>query len=43
MPDDATDQLMWIYTDNMVADQLTKSMHWDAVRKLCDLAECGSR
>eukprot|EP00435_Cladocopium_sp_Y103_P032430 s1165_g8.t1 len=36
MPVNATDQLIWICTGDMVADQLTKSMRWDALRKLCD-------
>eukprot|EP00435_Cladocopium_sp_Y103_P049738 s980_g15.t1 len=38
MPVDATDQLFWICTGDMIVDQLTKRMRWDASRTLCD---CG--
>ena len=36
MPIDAKDQLFWMSTADMTADQLTKAMKWDAVRGLCD-------
>lgn len=32
----ASDQLFWICTADMVADQLTKSMKWNAIRDLVD-------
>ena len=36
MPNDAKDQLFWMSTSDMTADQLTKAMKWDAVRYLCE-------
>eukprot|EP00435_Cladocopium_sp_Y103_P004690 s327_g1.t1 len=35
MPIDGKDQLIWICTADMLSDQLTKSMRWDAIRSLC--------
>eukprot|EP00435_Cladocopium_sp_Y103_P037025 s254_g9.t1 len=35
MPIDGKDQLIWICTADMLSDQLTKSMRWDAIRNLC--------
>ena len=39
MPENAADRLIWICTEDMVADQLTKSTRWDAVRQLCEFGE----
>lgn len=36
MPEQAKDQLWWICTADMISDQLTKSMRWDAIRQLAD-------
>ena len=36
MPELAKDQLYWICTADMIADELTKSMRWDAIRNLMD-------
>ena len=36
MPEQAKDQLRWICTADMISDQLTKSMRWDAIRQLAD-------
>ena len=35
LPEEAPDRLFWISTNDMVADGLTKSMRWDAIRALC--------
>ena len=36
MPEEACDQMHWISTKDMVSDGLTKSMKWDAIRKVLD-------
>ena len=36
MPKNAQDQLWWICTADMISDELTKSMKWDAVREICE-------
>eukprot|EP00435_Cladocopium_sp_Y103_P051119 s7_g15.t1 len=39
MPADAADRLIWICTGDMIADQLTKSMRWDSLRRIYDCGE----
>ena len=35
IPVDASDQLYWVSTGDMIADAMTKSMRWDAIRDVC--------
>ena len=35
LPEEAPDRLFWVSTGDMLADALTKSMRWDALRELC--------
>lgn len=35
LPEEAPDRLFWVSAGDMLADALTKSMRWDALRELC--------